>query len=73
MSNATFVVCINNAGYEVSLEVRKIYEVLPDDTAGQHKLLRVIDESGSDYLYPQELFVYIKLPAAVAASFSAAA
>lgn len=73
MSNATFVVCINNAGYEVSLEVRKIYEVLPDDTAGQHKLLRVIDESGSDYLYPQELFVYIELPAAVAASFSAAA
>jgi len=73
MSNPTFVVCVRNAGYEVSLEVRKIYEALPDDVASQHKLLRVIDESGSDYLYPKELFVDIKLPAAVAASFSAAA
>ncbi len=73
MSRAKFVVCVRNSGYEVSLEVRKIYEVLLDAAAMQHKLLRVIDESGSDYLYPQELFVDIKLPAAVAASFSAAA
>ena len=57
-----FVVCLKNKGYEVSLERRKIYQVLPDARAAKHKQLRVIDESGDDYLYPQNLFAAIELP-----------
>jgi len=48
-----FVLCLRNDGYEVSLERRKIYQALPDADAAKHKQLRVIDESGEDYLYPQ--------------------
>lgn len=58
-------VCLHNEGYEVSLEKRKIYLVLPDESAAKHKLVRVIDESGEDYLYPKNLFVWIDLPPTV--------
>ena len=58
-----FVVCIANEGCE-DLEVRKIYQVLPDDTAAEDDYLRVVDESGEDYLYPADYFIEIKLPAA---------
>jgi hypothetical protein len=47
-----FVVCINNQDYPASLEVRKIYQVIPDNRAAEHQYIRVIDESGEDYLYP---------------------
>jgi hypothetical protein len=57
-----FVVCLKNKGYEVSLERRKIYQVLPDPEAAKHKQIRVIDESGEDYLYPQNFFARIELP-----------
>jgi hypothetical protein len=57
-----FVVCLKNKGYEVSLERRKIYQVLPDPEAAKHKQIRVIDESGEDYLYPQNFFALIALP-----------
>jgi len=57
-----FVVCLKNKGYEVSLERRKIYQVLPDTQAAKHRQLRVIDESGDDYLYPKDLFAAIELP-----------
>ena len=57
-----FVVCLRNKGYEVSLELRKIYQVLPDPEAAKHKQVRVIDESGEDYLYPQSFFAPIELP-----------
>src|SRR4026209_867299 len=57
-----FVVCLRNKGYEVSLERRKIYQVLADPEAEKHKQIRVIDESGEDYLYPQNFFAPIKLP-----------
>jgi hypothetical protein len=57
-----FVVCIKNKGYEVSLETRKIYQVLRDPDAAKHKQLRVIDESGEDYLYPESYFTPIDLP-----------
>lgn len=73
MSTPVFVLCVRNGGYEVSLETRKVYEVLTDSDALAHGMLRVIDESGSDYLFPRDLFVDIKLPAAVAASLSTAA
>jgi len=56
-----FAVCIRNTGYEASLERRKIYEVLPDFDAAEHKQLRVVDESGEDYLYPQNYFAEIEL------------
>lgn len=57
-----FVVCINNEGYQASLEPRKIYQVLPDKEAENHKMLRVIDESGEDYLFPADYFSPISLP-----------
>ena len=56
----TFTVCVQNTGYEVSLELHKIYPVLPDGDAQQHGLVRVADESGEDYLYPEALFVPIE-------------
>jgi hypothetical protein len=57
-----FVVCLRNAGYEASLEPRKIYQVLSDLEAESYKMLRVIDESGEDYLFPASLFSPISLP-----------
>ena len=57
-----FAVCLRNEGYEVSLERRKIYEVLPDLEAERHDQVRVVDESGEDYLYPESLFADIELP-----------
>ena len=57
-----FVVCITNNGYEVSLEPRKIYLVVTDSDAEAHQLIRVIDESGDDYLYPANYFIPITLP-----------
>ncbi|MEG4445040.1 hypothetical protein QUB47_23435 [Microcoleus sp. AT9_B5] len=65
-----FVVCINNQDYPASLEVRKIYQIIPDNRAGEHQLIRVIDESGEDYLYPVSYFVPIAWPQAVAAVFA---
>src|SRR5438552_8742171 len=60
-SGKQFVVCLKNKGYEVSLERRKIYQVLPDPEAAKHRQVRVIDESGEDYLYPQAFFAPIEL------------
>ena len=60
-----FVVCISNEGYPASLEVRKIYQVVPESIAGEHRLIRVIDESGEDYLYPQDYFIPIDLPQSI--------
>ena len=65
--------CLRNKGYEVSLERRKIYQVLPDRDAAAHRQLRVIDESGEDYLYPATFFVLIKLPRTVRRAVLAAA
>jgi len=50
-----YVVCTENSGYEASLEIRKIYEVLPDREANAHGLIRVIDESGEDCLFPGQM------------------
>lgn len=57
-----FAVCIRNEEHEESLELRKIYEVLDDRRAGEHDMLRVIDEEGEDYLYPKGWFLPIELP-----------
>ena len=58
------VICLDNSGYEVSLERRKIYVALSDADAARHGRIRVIDESGDDYLYPEERFVDAELPQA---------
>ena len=55
-------ICINNKDYLASLEVRKIYQVLPDEKAEKHKMIRIIDESEEDYLYPESYFIVIELP-----------
>ena len=59
------VVCVNNEGYAVSLEKRKLYVTLRDAAAEKHGLVRVIDESGDDYVYPKALFRPIALPQSV--------
>ena len=60
-----FVVCIDNAGYEASLELHKIYSVVPDTDAAQDGDLRIVDESGEDYLYSADRFVRIEVPKAL--------
>ena len=63
---ANRVTCINTGGYTVSLVLDVVYETLPDNVAGKHKLIRVIDESGEDYLYPESYFapaeVFVETP-----------
>lgn len=58
-----FVICIRNGDCE-DLQPRKLYQVLPDETASADGYIRVIDESGEDYLYPQDYFLWIDLPKA---------
>jgi len=67
------VASIDNEGYAASLEKRKIYVALRDPAAEKHRLLRVIDESGEDYLYPKVFFRAIALPQAVRKAIIAAA
>jgi len=57
-----FAICVENAEYPASLELHKIYRVLPDENAAEDGDLRIIDESGEDYLYPAEYFVIIEVP-----------
>jgi len=59
-----FVVCVKNRDYPASLELRKLYQVVPDEAAAKLHQIRVIDESGEDYLYPEEYFVPVHLPQA---------
>ena len=57
-----FAICVRNHDYPASLEVRKLYQVIQDQNAGQRGLVRVIDESGEDYLNPDDYFFIIELP-----------
>jgi hypothetical protein len=57
-----FMLCINHGGFPESLEPRKFYEVIEDEKAAAEGMLRVIDESGEDYLYPGACFVEVALP-----------
>jgi hypothetical protein len=61
-SKPRFAVCVKNKSYAVSLELRKLYQVVADDTAAKLHQIRVIDESGEDYLYPAEYFVPVQQP-----------
>ena len=67
-----FAVCVRNDGYEASLERNKIYAVLPDEDAERDGDLRVVDESGEDYLFSADRFVAIEVPTAVRASLQKA-
>jgi hypothetical protein len=60
-----YALCINNKNYEASLIARKIYEIIPDERAEQDDFVRVIDESGEDYLYHNSHFVFLQLPVEV--------
>ena len=60
--HSQFVICVDNSEYPASLELHKLYRILPDEDAALDGDIRVIDESGEDYLYPAEYFVVIKLP-----------
>ena len=68
-----FAICVQNEGYPASLELWKVYRVLPDKKAAEHHLVRVIDESGEDYLHDEGWFVPIKLPPAAKEAMLAAA
>jgi hypothetical protein len=63
-----FVVCINNADYPASLELHKIYRVVADSAAARDGDLRIVDESGEDYLYPADWFAAVALPQRVKSS-----
>jgi len=69
---ARYLICVKNVGYEASLERRKIYRALPNVKAASHGLVRVIDESGENYLYPAKFFVSIDLPKEAASVFARA-
>ena len=60
-----FGLCLNNEGYPASLEMGKLYRVIPDDDAAAHSYIRVIDESGEDYAYTARRFHLMQLPTAV--------
>lgn len=66
----TFAVCIDNRGYPASLEVGKLYQVIPDEESSRHGYIRVVDESGEDYGYSAERFVVMRVPQPVAQALS---
>jgi hypothetical protein len=70
---ARLVICVENRGYRASLEKRKIYVSLTDPGAAKHGQVRVIDESGEDYLYPKRFFLPVTLPQSVRKAILAAA
>ena len=59
------VICLSNTDYPESLEVRKLYRVLPDISAERDNFIRIVDETGEDYLYPANMFIKVELPAAI--------
>lgn len=69
-SAGRYALCVRNGSYRASLQPRKVYRVLHDAAAEAHALLRVVDESGEDYLFPADLFVPIELPAKARSAFS---
>ena len=71
-SSGRYVLCVRNGSYRASLQTRKVYRVLEDPPAEARSLLRVVDESGEDYLSPRNLFVPIELPAKAKPAFTRA-
>jgi hypothetical protein len=71
-NGALYVVCVANRGYRASLVVRRLYRLLSDPDAEKRGMVRVVDESGEDYLYPKKLFAAVDLPTALAKKFAGA-
>lgn len=69
-SSSSFAICLDNSGYDFSLQLCKVYRVLPDPIANKHGLIRVIDDTGEDYLYGADMFAPIKLPTKARAAFT---
>ena len=67
--NDRFAICIKNEGYQASLEPRKIYRVVTDAEAEGKGMLRIVDESGEDYLFPADFFVPVEVPADASIAF----
>ena len=67
-----FVICVDNRGYEASLIIRKIYAVIPDVPAEHDDFLRIVDESGEDYLCHTSHFIFVELPEEVERALAAA-
>ena len=67
-----FMLCVRNDDYPASLEVRKIYRLIQDEAAAARQFVRVVDESGEDYLYPASYFVAIELPKAAVSALGKA-
>ena len=65
MNRTSFALCIDNTGYQVSLVPMKVYPIIPDPRAAQDDFIRIIDESGEDYLYHKSHFVFVEFPAEV--------
>lgn len=73
MSTKRYAVCIDNTDYPASLELRKLYELLEDEEARSLEQVRVIDESGEDYLYPADRFMSLELSVEMAEAVARAA
>ena len=67
---AGFAICVRNSGVAASLELRKVYRLIQDRAATSQGLVRVVDESGEDYLYPDTFFVPIEVPKAAVRAFA---
>lgn len=63
-SDSHYVICIKNDGYEADLKLRTVYQILPDESAARSNYIRVVDETGEDYLFPADYFVPIEVPLA---------
>lgn len=72
-AKAKFAICVKNKDYPASLQLWKVYRVLPDEKAKSRTLIRVVDESGEDYLYSASYFVPVELPKSVESAFLALA
>lgn len=60
-----YVICLNNEGYAASLEVRKLYELIPDAKAEARDCIRIVDEDGEDYVYPEKMFMAMEISESV--------
>jgi hypothetical protein len=72
ISDKKFALCIDNTDYKASLIIRKVYEILPDEKGAEDDLIRIIDESGEDYLYHKSHFVLVEFPQEVQKALIAA-
>jgi hypothetical protein len=68
--NHKFVICIDNSSYNFSLTLHKVYQVLPDPEAAEDGMIRIVDDTGEDYLFGEQRFVPVDLPSAAEESFA---